>query len=266
MSTEIKKVSLDEMVIKSLYYRYKDFLTPFIVIVVCLITIWIIILPQIQGWFTMQGQISDDTQKLTILKQNLNAISVMNDTSLNTMLGIATSALPVEKDVTGIVNALDTAALKSGTQIGDYNFQIGNIAGVDPNAGVAIQQNTLQLVVTVPGNLVTMKNFVANLRNELPLSDVKSLSINQDSTVTVTVVFYYALLPKITFDDTAPLQLVTGKDQQFLENLGGIVSPTPSLVAPTPVVTNAPKITPISPLTTPGASNSASQNASGSAQ
>lgn len=249
------KVSMDQFVLQSLYFQYKDFITPVGVIFVCLLTCWIVILPQIQNWFTMQDQIVTDTQQLSILKQNLNAVTLMNDGNLDMMLQTASSALPTDKDFAAIVNALSTSALQAGTQLGDYNFQIGDLTDVNTgDSSAPVQLPRLQLVIILPGNLSTTKAFVANLKNQLPLSDVTSISQNADSTVTVTVIFYYAPLPKISFNDSVPLQVVSGKDEAFLKSLSSnsnlqqslSVIPTPSISqalvtgVPTPSVTISP--------------------------
>lgn len=222
MSTENTKVSMDQLVVKELYYRYRDFITPVGVICICLFTVWVVILPQIQNWFGMQQEVATDVQQIQILKQNLNAITQMNDTTLNSLLTISSSALPTTKDFSAMVNALNTAALAAGTQIGDYTFQIGNVAGVIPNTPTGVGPTSLQLSVTIPGTIQTMKEFVRNLKKSLPLSDVISVSQNTDSTITVIVVFYYAPLPKITFHDTLPLTIIAGKDEVFLESLKSV--------------------------------------------
>lgn len=268
------KISLDQLVLKSLYFRYKEFITPVSVILVCLITVWIVILPQIQNWFAMRDEIATDTQQLSVLKQNLNAVTIMNDGNLDTLLQIASNALPADKDFAAIVNALTSAALQAGTQIGNYNFQIGDLSDtITPGPRRTSQQPDLELVISLPGNLSTTKSFVANLRRELPLSDVTSVSQNADNTVTVRVVFYYAPLPKIAFNDTVPLPVVSGKDEAFLKSLGGVTGenepavfiPTPSASPASPSATPKPTVavspTPIgqSPLGGASATSSASQ-------
>lgn len=238
------KVSIDQLVLKTLYYRYKLFITPVSTIGVCLILCWVVVLPQVQNWFSMRGDIETDTAKVATLQQNINAVTLIDDTKLDGLLKVASNALPVDKDFASIVTAISDAAGRSGTALGDYNFQIGDIAGTDST--VKGQQLPLQLSITLKGTMDDTQRFMQQLKRELPLSDVISVAANTNQTVTVIAVFYYAPLPKITFNDTAPLKIFTAKEEQLLTSLTAAAvvpvasfsaQPTPTGVTPSPFAT-----------------------------
>lgn len=211
------KVSLDQLVLRALYYRYKNFVVPVSTIAVCAFLFFIFIIPQIQSFLAMQDQVAGDKEKLATLQKNLQVVSALDDTKLDSELSIASSALPTDKDFAGVLQAISSAAANAGSVLGDYNFQIGEL--VDTNVKGQSTQLPLQLSITIKGDLDTGRNFIEELKKQLPLSDVTSISVNSNGTISLQIVFYYAPLPKITFDDSLPLVSLSSKDQQTLNLL-----------------------------------------------
>lgn len=261
MSEQNKKISVSQLVFTSLYYRYNAFITPIATLCACFLLFLLVIMPEIQNFLATKDAITTNTQDLDVLKSNLQTITSLNDASLNQTLTTATSALPTEKDFAGILNALSSAAAAAGTSLGDYSFQIGDLSGLDQQ-GLA-SQLPLQLNVIVQGGLLTAGNFVTSLKNELPLSNTIALVSNANNTTTITVVFYYARLPKIIFQDTSPLPVLAKADMQLLQSLSAsqqlsptISSPSAQISQPLPTPTT---ITPtILPTLTPSPSGTSS--------
>ena len=245
------KVSIDQLVFKSLYYRYKQFTTPLIIIGVCFLLFWFVDIPQIQGWFALRDAIQVDQQNLDIMHKNLSVITSLDEAQLNNSLAVATNALPTDKDFAGILSSLQSAAAVAGTSLGDYSFSLGDLTGLDQQ-GRATAQLPVQLNIILKSDLPGAVAFIKQLRNQLPLSDATSLSANSNSTVTVSVEFYYATLPKIAFNDQSPLPVLGSADQRLLQtlsansNLGTLILATPSgTVAkntPTPSISPSPTI------------------------
>ncbi len=211
------KVSLDQLVIKALYYRYKLFIVPVSTIFVCAILFFFLVIPQIQSFFAMRDEIAGDSQKLSTLKQNLQIISKLDDAQLDTYVTVASNALPTDKDFAGVLQAISSAAAKAGTILGDYSFPIGDLVGVNGKAQQA--QLPMQLSITLRGDMITGKVFIEELKNQLPLSDTSAISVNSNGTLSLTVTFYYAPLPKIAFDDSVPLVTLAKKDEEVLKLL-----------------------------------------------
>lgn len=148
-------------------------------------------------------------------------------------------------------------------QLQDYAFQLGDLAGLDQN-GKASPQLPIQLTLSLVGDADGAKRFTKQLKAQLPLSDVVSVTAGTGNAVAVAVLFYYSPLPKITFDDSVPLPVLTTADGSLLDTLGqpipgdfGTVAASRSAtVAPTP--TSTPTSTPtLSPSPTAVATQSA---------
>lgn len=251
---ENSKITISDLVVRRLYYRYQSFVTPLVTIFVCFLLFWFVVLGQIQSWFAMRDAITVNAQDLSVMHQNLDMVNKLNDAQLDATLKTATSALPTEKDFTGIISSLQSAASIAGTSLDDYTFQLGDLSGLDAQG--RLSQLPIQLNVVLKGGVVEAQRFIHQLKNQLPLADATAVVVNQNSSVTVTVIFYYAQLPKITFVNTNPLPVLSSGDQQLLGSLTAISSlsnvqlasssaaPVPTIVTPTPSPTLAP--TPVS--------------------
>lgn len=232
------KVTINQLVIKHLYYRYNMFLAPVSVILVCIALFLFVVIPQIQGWFALRDTLVVNAQDLQIMHQNLSTITNLDTAQLDEGLSVATRALPAEKDFAGIVTSLQKAAAAAGTSLGDYSFSVGNLSGTT-NASA---QLPIQLNITLHGNITTAQYFVAAIQRQLPLADVLSLEVNNGSSITVTVVFYYAALPKITFQDNRLLPVLSKSAQDLLRSLS--VNSLSILVLPPASPSALPTVTP----------------------
>lgn len=244
------RVSLDQLVIKDLYYKYKQFLTPLTTIIICLLLFYFVVIPQIQNWINMRDALTVDTQNVAILHQNLALITQLDDAKLSAYLATATTALPADKDFAGIITSLRTASAVAGAGLGDYSFQLGNLSGLDQSGKAS--QLPVQLNIVLKADIPATQRFVAQLRKLLPLSDTIAIAANANASTTVTVLFYYAQLPHIVFHDTTPLPILGSSDKNLLDtlaannNIGTVTlsSPSAQTVAPTPTITLAPTTIP----------------------
>lgn len=240
------KISFNQLVLKTLYYRYRTFIAPVSTIIVCIALFWLVIIPQMQAFFAQREALATDTQNLATLHQNLTTVTRLDTTKLNQTLATATKALPTEKDFAGILSALNGAELGAGVILDDYAIQLGDLSGLDQNG--KLSQLPIQLHVSIQGNADAARRFVEQLKAQLPLSDVISVVASSGNAISVTIIFYYAPLPKIAFDDSAPLPVLTTADGKMLETLGqpiaGDYGAASRSAALTPTITVAPTTTP----------------------
>jgi hypothetical protein len=249
MNTPNSKVNVDQLVLQTLYLRFRSFLVPAGIIAACLFAAFIVVIPQLQAFLAMRDEIAVNATKLQTLKDNLSTITSMNNAELDTLLQTATKALPAEKDFSSILSAINNAAAAAGVTLGNYNFQIGDIAGGEGKAKGG--QLPLQLSLNIHGTIDESQRFVTQIKTQLPISDVTSITANADETVTLILLFYYAPLPKIVFNDDVAYPVLNTADKTLLKTLGkGIIStsetpivlptislpPLPSGATPTPLL------------------------------
>lgn len=260
MSTPNAKITLNQLVFRSLYYRYRNFTTPVSVILVCVLLFWFVVMSQIQNFLAVRDAISLNEQDLTVLHKNLTLITSLDDAKLDATLTVATNALPAEKDFAGIITSIQQAAAVSGTILQDYTFSLGNLSGLDQQGKAT--QLPVQLNVILKGSIAQAQQFIKQLKNQLPLSDSIAVSLSSTDTVTVTAAFYYTSIPKIVFKDRSPLPILSEGDQKLLQALS-VNSTLPVVTIPSPAVSVTPSTVPsptisssISAVLTPIASGS----------
>lgn len=247
-SASNQKISINQLLFKNLYHRYQRFVTPFITIAVSLLLFWFVVIPQMQNWFALREQLVIDQQNLEIMHQNLSLITSFDNTKLDATLQTATNALPTEKDFAGILLSLQNAAAVAGVSLGDYSFQLGDLSGL--NAQGKIVEIPVQITLTLKGSIDNTRTFITQLKSQLPLSDVTSVSLNASNSVTATIIFHYAILPKIVFKDSVLLPRLSSADQKVLDTLSlGDTSALVSSPSATPVPTVVPTVVPTAPVT-----------------
>jgi hypothetical protein len=231
-----KKFNLDAATFKFFYTKYKEYLLPLVVILVCIGLFIFVLIPGIQNLFYSQQEAKVEAEKLTMLRNNLNTLNNLSDTQLDSQLQIVASALPPNKDFAGILNAIGVAANNSGVILGDYNFSVGDIT----NNQSFQPFPSLQLTLTISaGGINSVIKFVSELYKTVPISEVSSIRADAMGSQ-ITVLFYYRPFPSLDFSDSQPLAPLSSKNLSIINqlstwnNAGGNIQPT--LVLPTPSV------------------------------
>lgn len=208
-------VTINQSTLRILYFQYKAFIVPVIVIFVCVIIFITVIIPQFQQVISLQGQIADSQQRVTTLNNNIAVATGINDTIVNSQLKTTFLALPQDKDFAAILNAISNAAVLSNVSLGDYSLSVGDIAS-NPSSP---QDANLQLSLNISGDISQVRNFITQLKNQLPLSDISQANIGSGGSGSVTITFFAKPFSKITFLASAPIQPLTKSELDLLSNL-----------------------------------------------
>ncbi len=199
---------------KLLFSQYKAYFVPILLLVGSFLIIIFAIVPQIQNYFSEKDEIAVLRRKISILKQNYETLSRVNDADQDVNLQLALSALPTNKDFIGVLNAVTLASSHANVTIGDYAFQVGDLSGKsDVKGGLPIN-----LAINVNGGLSETKRFVDELLKTLPLSGVNNIQI-QNTTTTVLIAFYYRPLPPQKFSVETPLPILSPEKKSVLDKL-----------------------------------------------
>lgn len=235
------KMQVDINVLRILYYRYREFILPIIVTFVCWVIFFQFGFPQIQTFLTEKDQISTSEQTLAVMSQNYNTVASFPDMSLQSLLDTANQALPSTKDFVGILTAISNAAGIAGVTVNDYSFNVGDLSSAAPV--VAGPGQTITIGLSINGNLDKTKQFIQALSNQLPLSEVTSLTVEANSLTSINARFYYQPIPPLALNAMVPIQMLSATQKQLLGKLSkntigvspvgsqsAIVLPSPSLV------------------------------------
>ncbi len=238
----MNKLSLDKETLILLYRKHKDYIVSVAIIIVCFILLIQVTIPQIADLSVRQQEVKTEKDKLNSLSNNLSILSSITQDSLDQELSLTTSALPIEKNFTGILNSVTIGANKSGVFLGDYEFQVGDLS---KTTVIGKSLPSLQLSLSVNGGVNGAIKFIAELYKSLPLAEISNVEINNSRSV-ISVVFYYksyngganvsSPLAQISKNDSATLSQISGWN-----NGNGQVQPLP---LPAVINTASPSATP----------------------
>lgn len=195
-----------------LYFRYKDsplYLSSVIgtIFVVSFLLLWKVVIPQVDAFISVSNEVQNTKDRITILKNNITYLTSLSSVELDNELQLAFGALPSEKDFAGIIDAIGASALKSGVVVNDYSIAVGELA--TPSAKLK-QYYSVDLALTVNGNKDASKDFLNQIQNTLPVAQVKTVSLTEDSS-SMKISFYFKPFPKGTYKATQPITAIPQK-------------------------------------------------------
>jgi len=199
------------------YLKYKQYLLPVGVILGCIIIFLVWITPQFQTYLGNRDTVQSDEETLHVIQQNISTLSLLKENDITTNLKTASLALPAEKDFTGILNAISQAAQLSNVGLGDYTFQIGDLFG--KNSNTQNGQLTIQINLSLLGNIPATKRFMDTLSKEFPLSEITAIRIKGDNGADITALFFYKPLSNVNVVATIPIQQLSLPQQKLLKSL-----------------------------------------------
>lgn len=209
------KLSFDKGTFGILYQRYREYIVPVATLFVCAALIVGVVIPQIQEFVETQNHVKEIQGQIAVLKNNVQFLTSLDDSALDSKMGIASSALPAEKDFAGILNAITTASARSGVSLGDFSFAVGELS---TKSAQVTPQPSIQVALTVSGSVLSTQRFIQELSKTMPLSEVLNAAISGNSS-TLTTVFYYRVFPPIKFDERTPLSGLSQSEEQLLNKL-----------------------------------------------
>lgn len=208
-----ENTNIDINTIKILYKKYKEHLVYILVISITTVLFLFAVLPRIVDLTKLNNERKIELNKISILKNNLDLLSNLDNSSLDSQLLIASSALPSGKDFEGVLNAVSLASGRSGVSLDDYGFQVGDLSQRSSINTTGFP--FLTLVLNVRGTTSQIAKFVGSLFKSTPISEVTSIVQNTNS-AKISVVFYYKALPGVQLSDSEKLTPLSQKGKEII--------------------------------------------------
>ena len=210
------KVNIDLATIKFLFNKYRSVLVPLGVIAVCFVLLIYFVIPQFKDVVGLVNQAQIDSKKNEILKKNIELLSKIDPSTLDSYLKIVNFALPLNKDFIGIINAIAYSSSVSGGSISEFNLEIGDLSDTaDVNTG---KYSAINVSLFVDGDINIVNQFVDVLSKTFPLSSVTGINVGNTSSV-VQVSFYYKPLAPSEHDDSKVINPISSDSLTLLDNL-----------------------------------------------
>ena len=220
------KINIDLLTIRTLYTDYKPFIIPFFTILSCIIVFLIFILPQANEFFRSQKTVSEEREKLNVLKNNLSVLQTSSDSELDSQVNVLSSALPPNKNFEGVINALSYSANVTGVILGNFDFAVGSLT----ESPKEIQKFPyLEIELNLTGGIDQASNFLDTLSKTLPMSRVIMLGVTPSGS-SVRLAFYYKPFPQAKFNENAKIDPVSKKGQVLIDELEGFSNPSNVLI------------------------------------
>lgn len=204
-----------------LYYRYKDTIAfevsvISIIVLASLFLIVKVVIPQVGNWFSLNAEVESEKTTITQLQANKTVLATASDPVLDEQVGVVSSALPSQKDFTGVLNAVNAASANSGITLDDYSFQVGNLS---TKSAQLSQGTSILLKLLLKGDIDHVQNFIKEIQEKVPLSEVVSTNFSLDGSA-LEILFYYKLTPpQTTVSYTNPLPSLSGEKATLLDTL-----------------------------------------------
>lgn len=172
--------------------KYKKFMIPAALLFLSLIMLFGVIIPQISSISETNKTKSEALNKITKLEQSLSVIQKTNSDVVDSDLKTVTTALPTSKDISLIFSALNNVADKSGVSLDEFSLKVGGIYGraEEVDTGGVTGVPTVDVKVQTSGSAINTVIFAKNMKEQLPLSEIKLIDNNQ-GTATYEISFFY---------------------------------------------------------------------------
>ncbi len=198
------------------YNKYKGYLFPMIVILASILILFMVIIPQINQYFSSKNQLDQATQQLNVLKNNYNYLVSLDDTQSSSDLKLLTKTLPSGKDFYGIMTAISVASARAGIAINSFQFSPGNLSKLTGSDNLPYP--TIQVQLQTNGSTASLTSFLNELYKTVPLAEVYSIKLN-NTQADLLLNFFFKPFPPQNLSDETPINPLSSGDKSLITNL-----------------------------------------------
>lgn len=199
--------------------RYYGFFLYGAILVVSLMMVFYVVIPEIENWLSVQKEVHETENRIQTMQDNLKLLRTISDTRLADDFTVATTALPVDRDVSRVLAALNYTALQSGVGMEDFAFQAGEVT----SRSVKSRPTDLGLLLSfnITGSLPQVVVFLRQVQEKMPLMTLSAVdaSFSQSSVTRVTLWYHYKTLPLYREAVETPLKDVSAENRLLLQKL-----------------------------------------------
>lgn len=222
--TELKKGLKDSPLIKNgLVEKYKIVLVPLMVLVLATVIIILVTIPQFLKLFETFKTIDELNQKKAFYQQKEKELEAINEGKFREDLDTALIALPVEKDIPGVMGELLVALGGSGMDLDGITFSTSPVESE--------QTQEYAITIDASGEESTLRNFLERVTVAPRLVKLNSIEVSrgtgQTVSTSITFVTFYQLLPKTIGSVDDKLPKVTQADTQVLADIAAKIRSFP---------------------------------------
>jgi len=217
----MNKISIDRNTLALIYNKNKDYIVPLVTIFISFILFMNITIPWLSNLSAKRQELKFEKDKLAILQENLKILTSLNSPTLDLQLSQVQDALPSSKNFAGVLNAISISANKSGVSLGDFEFQVGDLAN---NAVPSKGFPSLQLTLNLNGSVPSTAKFINELYKTMPISEVSSIQVTGVRAFLNTLFYYKPFIQK-SIEENIPLKTLSSNDLDVLKEISSWNNP-----------------------------------------
>lgn len=211
-----EKINTDLKSLKVIIDLNKFYIVPVVVILISIALFFQFIVPQYNALIVAKEEAKKESQKLEILKKNLDVLGRIDENSLDSQLAILSLALPLNKDFAGILNSIYYVSQKTGINLGNFSIQIGDLSKSED----LDKFPTIKLSIPIEADIVAINSFIDTLNKTLPLSEVSAVKATNISS-TINLAFFYKPLGSTVSDVENVVNPLTQEGLLLIDKLSG---------------------------------------------
>lgn len=220
-----KIISFKQGSYQLLYYRYKNFIVPLVVIMISIFVFINFVIPQINDFFSLNEEQQILKDKIAVVKKNIGLLSSLNDQDIDKKVKIISLALPIEKDFAGVINSISKTANSAGVSVEDYSFIVGELSTKSAQMSA---NPSIRIVLRINGDIKDAESFLRELDKSLPVSEVTDLTLDKTSS-NITAVFYYSPFSSTKFNEDAVIQPLSKDETNLISKISAWYKPEETL-------------------------------------
>ncbi len=211
---------MDEL--RQIYRKRKQQILPLALGFATFFVFFRVVMPQWTDIVDAQQLITTKSSTIAAKESSLSLLRSVSDEKVNSDFTLATTALPLKKDIVLIYNQLNSVATRSNVELGGFSVKIGGIYETEtPRPGRATVGGvpSINILVSVSGENDSIRLFASELYKSIPLVQINSIDVGSND-ARYDVNFYYkpiVALPKNV--DTTSLVPLNAAEESQLEEL-----------------------------------------------
>lgn len=206
----------------AIYRKHKRKILPLVFGFVSVFVFFRVIIPQ---WSDISDVQSLLTTKDKVVKAKEATVDLLNSISqdqIESDYALATTALPIQKDIVLIFSELSDVASKSNVKLGGFTLKVGGIYSVSKTTKTAEKAINgipyLNILVNVSGQNNGLRKFAELMYKSIPIVEIKNIDISKnDARYDVNFYFKPVALKAPDADSTALTSLNTLETSQLKE-------------------------------------------------
>lgn len=229
-----EKINADLKSLKFILNKNRPYIIPIAIILISIILFFQFVIPQFGTLLATRKEFGEASLKLETLKENLNILTNINESSLDSQLRTLTLALPLNKDFIGVLNSIYLTSQRTGANLGSFSFRVGDISKSENDDKFPV----VKLSVPINSSFVVINSFIETIIKTVPLSEVSLVKVG-DTSSAIDISFYYKPLGVSNYSQDARISPISQKGLTLVGELDAFESFSSSPIPSNPATSSA---------------------------